>query len=180
LWVDAIFMPDILYFEYDGKTFGNSLFRGSSSDGYRIFIGTALINRFGTSLPEYMAGNTVVPITSDNPKLINALKEKESGSMRSWGLNEGFKNIYGEGSSLNNPQYMAAFKEFDEKGNVTKLLKSLGPDFKWGYLNSKMLPGTEVGIGPIQKVDGKDTIKIVNVAPNGATAWNVGLQCKTS
>lgn len=180
LYVDAIYMPDILYFEYDGKTYGKSLFRGSSSDGYRIFIGTALINRFGTSLPEYMAGNTIIPITNNDPRLIGALKDNESGSMRSWGLGEGFKNIYGQGSSLNNPQYMSAFNEFDEKGNVGKLLKTLGPDFKWGYLNSKMLPGTEVGIGPIKKVDGKDTIKIINVAPNGATAWNVGLQCKTS
>ena len=39
--------PDIIYFEYNGKTYGDAMFRGESTDEYRIFLGTALMAKYG-------------------------------------------------------------------------------------------------------------------------------------
>jgi hypothetical protein len=72
---------------------------------------------------------------------------------------------------------MDAFNTFDTKGkNIRKLLKSLGTDFKWGYLTSKI--GKTYQKFELPKINGLDTIKVINVSPNGATRWRVALDCK--
>lgn len=175
LWLDTITMPDILYFEYNGETFGHSLFRGSGEDAYRIYIGTALRAKFGLdSLPAHMNGNKIVGIQRTDSRIIDSLDE-----MGEWGLEKSFKNTFGPESSLSNPRWMEFFKEFDKTKNKRKLIKNLGNEFPWGYLNSNIGMGTQTNIGPIKKIDGVDVIKVINVAPIGSTKWQCGLQCKT-
>jgi hypothetical protein len=176
LWVDTIYMPDILYFEYNGKTYGSNLFRGYDDMGYRIFIGTALRAKFGTNLPDYMAGNTIVPLQTNDPKLVYSLMD-EDGTMQQWGLTDSFSNVFGENSSLYNDSIMQSFVNFDSNQNTKKLLKELGDDFPWAYLSSKILPHYEKNIAVIDKIDGVDELKIINVACNGKTQWNLGFQC---
>ena len=178
LWVETYSMPDIIYFEYNGKTYGSNLFRGADEASYRFLIGTALRAKFGTNLPEHMAGNTIIPVDYNNQELLQALSNKEEGSMKSWGLNESFKNVYGPGSAVENQNIMQAFADYDRNFRPKKLLATLGPNFPWGYLTSKILPHYDKDIAVIDKIDGVDTINIINVAPNGATGWQVGLQCQ--
>ena len=171
---DTMTQPDILYFEYNGKTYGDSYFHGNPSDAYRIFVGTSLRAKYGNgALPEQMRNNTIIPLTSDDQKIWKSLDE-----MRPWKLKDSFENTFGSKSTLFNQQFMSAFEEFDAKGNKRKLIKSLGDQFPWGYLNSEVGPGV-VKIGPIDKIDGVDIIKIINVAPVGTTGWGVWLQCES-
>jgi hypothetical protein len=175
---DAYWMPDIIYFEYNGRTYGNTLFRGRGrTPDFRIYVGTSLMAKYGQGgLPKQFGGNKISKIAYNDPKLIDALPD-----MRAWGLAESFNNTFGEGSSLSNPQYMEAFRRFDsKKGNngVDRLLKELGPDFPWGILTSTIDTGTSGKIGPIVKVEGLDSINIINVAPVGTTKWTLDLSCK--
>lgn len=174
LWLETYTMPDILYFEYNGETFGHSLFRGNSSDPYRIFTGTALRAKFGTeSLPAHMNGNKIIALQSRDPRILDSLDD-----MAEWGLEKGFKNTFGSESSLSNPRWMESFIEFDKTKNKRNLIKNLGDEFPWGYLVSNVGMSEQVNIGPIKKVDGVDVIKIINVATNGGTQWRCGLKCK--
>jgi len=175
---DTYYMPDIIYFEYNGKTYGDTIFRGRGrTDDYRIFVGTALMAKYGMGeLPKQFGGNKISKLNYNDDKLKVALPE-----MRAWRLADSFNNIFGEGSSLSNPQYMEAFRKFDNKGGergVNMLLKELGPDFPWGILNSKILGNTSGKIGPIPKVEGLDIINVINVAPVGTTQWILNLSCK--
>lgn len=171
---ETFYMPDIIYFEYNGKIYGDTLFRGATTDPYRIFLGTSLRAKFGTaSLPKQMGDNKVAGLSPDDPRIMNSLDE-----MKSWGMVESFKNTFGPNSSLSNNQYMDAFTRFDKTGNKRRLLSDLGENFPWGVLSSKM--GNAVHkIGPIQKLDGVDEIKVYNVAPVGTTKWKIYLNCET-
>ena len=175
---DTYWMPDIIYFEYNGKTYGDTIFRGKGrTPEYRIYVGTALMAKYGQGgLPKQFGENKISKINYNDPKLIDALPD-----MKAWGLSESFNNIFGEESSLSNPEYMAAFKRFDSKPGdrgVSKLLEELGPDFPWGIMSSTIGTNTSGKIGPILKVDGIDTINIINVAPVGTTQWTLNLSCK--
>jgi hypothetical protein len=163
---------DILYFEYNGQIYGDTLFHGSTGDTQRIFLGTSLRAKYGNgTLPNQMANNTFIPLNQSDSRIFKSLDD-----MGEWGLVKSFQNTFGPNSSLHNPQYMAAFQEFDETKNKSRLIKNLGVDFPWGYLDSK-IGKKEVTIGPFKKVDGIDTIKVINVAPVGTTGWVISLVC---
>jgi hypothetical protein len=173
---DTFHMPDIIYFEYNGKTYGDTSFRGNGrTPDYRIYVGTALIAKYGTGgLPKQMGSNKITRLSYNDNRLKDALPD-----MRAWSLAESFNNTFGEGSSLSNPQYMEAFRRFDtKKGNngVDRLLNELGPDFPWAIMTST-IPPPVFKVGPILKVEGKDTINIINVAPVGTTQWKLNLSC---
>lgn len=170
---DAIIVPDIIYVEYNGKTYGDTIFRGDNTEELRIFIGTSLMAKFGnTKLPPQFGENTIESIEID--EVI-----KNSKAMKEWGTSESFMNTFGPNSSLTNPDYMLAFNEFDKKGNINKLLKSLGENFPWAKLSSNIM--SSVGkIGPINKIEGSDTINVINVSPVGTTRWNIKLQCNSN
>jgi hypothetical protein len=173
---DTFTMPDIIYFEYNGKVFGDTSFRGGVSDAYRIFVGTALRSKFGiNSLPAQMGNNKVSSLRPNDQRLIQSLDE-----MKKWGLEESFKNTFGSESSLSNPSWMNFFKDFDKTGNKRKLISNLGGNFPWGILDSPIKQSVVTNIGPIKKVDGIDEIKVINVAPVGTTKWQVSLNCKPS
>jgi len=180
LYSDALTMPDILYFEYDGVTFFDKTvgdvvsFRGEDSPWTRLLIGTALVAKFGEGggLPPQFGNTTFQKI--DINKYSNALLEVKSKG--GWSLKDSFTNVYGTGQEFDNPKYMKAFEDFDNGVKIKKVIKELGVDFPWGYLTSPILPSVAKNI-PIFKKDGIDTIKIINVAPNGGTAWNVGTTC---
>ena len=176
LWVDSFFMPDILYFEYNGKTYGSNLFRGYDDMGYRILIGTSLRAKFGTNLPDYMVGNTIEPLPITDQRLINELNT-DGSTIRTWQLAPSFSNVFGEGSSLANDSIMQSLINFDKAGRTRKLLQELGEDFPWAYLTSKILPHYEKNVAVIDKIDGVDELKIINVACNGKTQWRIGFQC---
>jgi hypothetical protein len=170
----SITMPDILIAEYNNKIYGYKGFSGEGGDDdIRMLIGTALLNKFGSggTLPDYFYDTTFEQIQLNDPRLMSALKNEE------WGLNESFKNTFGPIGHSPNQEYMDAFNTFDTKGkNIRKLLKSLGTDFKWGYLTSKI--GKTYQEFELPKINGLDTIKVINVSPNGATRWRVALGCK--
>lgn len=172
--IDTYSMPDIIYFEYDGKVYGNTMFRGYQGDAYRIFVGTALRAKFGLGdLPAQMSPNRIIALENTDKKIMDSLDE-----MRRWSLVESFQNTFGGNSSLSNPSWMESFEIFDKSGNKKKLLSTLGNEFPWGFLNSKM--GSSVdSIGPIKKIDGIDEIKVINVAPVGTTKWTMSLECKS-
>lgn len=173
LTTDAINMPDIIYFEYDGKTYGDTMFRGYNTEDLRIFIGTSLMAKYGNGqLPPQFGKNTIETVSRDVVK--NNLNK-----MKEWGLAESFINTFGSKSSLNNPDYMSAFAEFDKTGNKNKLLNNLGENFPWARLSSNI--ENPVGkIGPIKKIEGINIIKVINVSPVGTTKWNVYLQCNSN
>jgi hypothetical protein len=175
---ETYFMPDIIYFEYNGKTYGDTLFRGKGrTPEYRIYVGTSLLAKYGTGgLPKQMGNNKIAKLNYDDNTLRDSLP-----AMKEWSLSESFNNTFGEGSSLSNPQYMEAFARFDsKKGNngVDRLLKDLGPDFPWGIMSSTIGFSNSGKIGPIPKVEGIDTINVINVAPVGTTKWTLNLSCK--
>jgi len=174
LWFETFSMPDIIYFEYNGEIFGDSIFRGGKGDEFRIFVGTSLRAKFGTaSLPEQMKGNKIIPLNYNDKRIINSLD-----NMAIWELEKSFKNTFGPDSSLSNPDWMNSFRKFDETKNKRRLISELGKDFPWGYLSSEIGWPIAKNIGPIKKVDGIDEIKIINVAPVGSTGWSLGLTCK--
>jgi hypothetical protein len=178
LGFDTYYMPDIIYVEYNGKTYGDTFFRGRGRTAdYRIFVGTALYAKYGQSgLPKQMSQNQITKLDYNDFRLKDALPE-----MRAWTLVESFNNTFGPDSSLSNPAYMDAFRRFDQKkGNdgVNRLLKELGPDFPWAILTTKIPDTTTFKIGPIPKVDGVDTINVINVAPVGTTKWELKVSCK--
>jgi len=173
---DTFSMPDIIYFEYNGKVFGDTSFRGDEGDTYRIFIGTALRAKFGTnSLPAQMGKNKVSSLDPKDPRIIKSLDE-----MKRWGVEESFKNTFGSESSLSNPDWMNLFRKFDKTGNKRGLISNLGNDFPWGILDSPIKQSVVRSIGPIEKIDGIDEIKVINVSPVGTTKWQISLNCKPS
>lgn len=171
---ETYFQPDIIYFEYNGKTYGEAMFRGDSSDEYKIFLGTALMAKYGGGeLPAQYGTTTYERISMDDPRLDKALP-----AMRDWSLNDSFKNTFSYGPPLSNFEYMDAFKEFDGDGRKGKLLRKLGPNFPWGIVTSNIGSNIVKNLGPIPKVDGIDNIKVINVCPVGTTQWKIYFNCK--
>lgn len=171
---ETFFQPDIIYFEYNGKTYGEAMFRGNSSDEYRIFIGTALMAVYkGGPLPAQFGDTTYEPLDMNDPRLFAALP-----AMRNWELRTSFKNTFSQGSPVKNLDYMTAFADFDVDGRRGKLLKTLGKDFPWGIVTSKIGANTVKNLGPIPKVEGIDNIKVINVCPVGTTQWKIYFNCK--
>jgi hypothetical protein len=165
--------PDIIYFEYNGKTYGDAMFRGDSTDEYRIFLGTALMAKYGGGpLPAQYGTTTYEKISMDDPRLSEALP-----AMQDWKLYESFKNTF-RFPPLGNVDYMEAFSEFDNDGRKAKLLKKLGSKFPWGIVTSKIGDSVVKNLGPIPKVDGLDNIKVINVCPVGTTSWKISFNCK--
>ena len=165
--------PDIIYFEYNGKTYGDAMFRGESTDEYRIFLGTALMAKYGGGpLPAQYGTTTYERISMDDPRLFEALP-----AMRDWRLSESFKNTF-RFPPLGNVDYMDAFEEIDNDNRKAKLLKKLGPKFPWGIVTSKIGDSVVKNLGPIPKVDGLDNIKVINVCPVGTTSWKISFNCK--
>jgi hypothetical protein len=75
---------------------------------------------------------------------------------------------------------MNLFRKFDKTGNKRGLISNLGNDFPWGILDSPIKQSVVRSIGPIEKIDGIDEIKVINVAPVGTTKWQISLNCKPS
>jgi len=170
---ETYYQPDIIYFEYNGKTYGDAMFRGDSSDEYRIFLGTALMAKYGGGpLPSQYGDTTYERISMDDPRLSAALP-----AMKDWKLEDSFKNTF-RFPPLGNENYMKAFSEFDDDGRKGKLFKKLGPDFPWGIVTSEIGGNIVKNLGPIPKVDGLDSIKVINVCPVGSTSWKIYFNCK--
>lgn len=171
---ETYYQPDIIYFEYNGKTYGDAMFRGDSSDEYRIFLGTALMAIYkGGPLPAQFGNTTYERIDMNDQRLYNALP-----AMRDWSLENSFRNTFSVGSPARNVDYMDAFEEFDKDGRRGKLIKTLGPNFPWGIVTSKIGDSVVKNLGPIPKVEGIDNIKVVNVCPVGTTQWKINFNCK--
>ena len=169
-YTDTLEMPDILYFEYNGKMYGDTIFAGGDIDAFRIYIGTSLMAKYGTGqLPPHFGKNTIKSITKDRVK--PNLKD-----MGEWKLELSFNNTFGPKSSLSNPDYMKAFADFDKTGNSRRLFKSLGDDFPWAILTSPIKKSVNY-LKSIKKIDGIDEATVVNVSPVGTTNWSVGLTC---
>ncbi len=173
-YAETYTMPDIIYLEYNGKSFGSTEFSGADEPWTRLLLGTTLINKYGYGgkLPASFGATTFERITPEDPAFRSALMEAKS-----WGLKKSFFNIFGEGEALQNPQYMAAFEEFDSRGSIKNLLKSLGPNFVWGTLTSKIGPSIQKNI-KFSKVENLNEAVVVNISPNGGTNWNVGITCQ--
>ena len=170
---ETYYQPDIIYFEYNGKTYGDAMFIGDSSDEYRIFLGTALMAKYGGGpLPAQYGATTYERISMNDPRLSEALP-----AMKDWKLSESFKNTF-RFPPLGNENYMEAFSEFDNDGRKGKLFKKLGPNFPWGIVTSKIGYGIVKNLGPIPKVNGLDNIKVINVCPVGSTSWKIHFNCK--
>lgn len=171
---ETYYQPDIIYFEYNGKTYGDAVFRGDSSDEYRIFLGTALMSVYkGGVLPPQFGSTTYERMDMNDQRLYNALP-----AMRNWSLFDSFKNTFSMNSPVKNLDYMQSFREFDDDGKRGKLLKSLGPNFPWGIVTSKIGGSIVKNLGPIPKVEGIDEIKVINVCPVGTTQWKIYFNCK--
>jgi hypothetical protein len=171
--VETYTQADILYFEYNGKIYGDTKFRGENSDDVKIFLGTALMAKYGGGqLPPQFGETKYTRISMNDKRILSSLDE-----MKSWGLSVGFKNTFSDGSPLSNEKYMNAFKEFDADGKKNKLLKTLGPEFPWGIVTSK-IESSVFRIGPVPKIMGIDDIKFINVAPIGHTQWRVTFSCE--
>lgn len=176
LWItfETFSQPDIIYFEYNGKVYGGADFRGYSDDEYRIFIGTALMAKYGGGkLPAQFGQTTYQAISNGDQRLINSLEK-----MREWSLVKSFMNTFGPNSQLANSKYMEAFAEFDKDGKKKKFLKKLGTNFPWGILTSNIGTNIVSNLGPIPKVDGINTLKVINVCPVGTTQWKIYVNCK--
>jgi hypothetical protein len=174
--MDTFTMPDILYFEYDGKILPDAKnigFRGDDVDWTRLLVGTALRIKYGDggTLPPQYTNTTYQPVDINNKRFYGVLDE-----CRSWGMKKSFINVFGPGQEFENTRLLSIFEKFDNDGDKKSLIKSLGSEFKWGYLTSPILPQTPKNI-PANKVAGVNTMKIINVAPNGGTAWQMGLTC---
>jgi hypothetical protein len=166
--------PDIIYFEYNGKSYGDAVFRGSSEDEYRIFLGTSLMTKYGGGqLPPQFGNTTYERMSANDPRLTSALDE-----MKSWGLVKSFRNTFSANSPFKNTKYMEAFGEFDIDGRKGKLLAKLGSEFPWGIVTSNIENSVVKNLGPIPKVEGIDNIKVINVCPVGTTQWKINFNCK--
>ena len=149
------------------------MFRGESTDEYRIFLGTALMAKYGEGkLPAQYGTTTYEKISMDDTRLYDALPK-----MRDWLLYESFKNTF-RFPPLGNLDYMKAFNDFDKDGQKGKLLKKLGSKFPWGIVTSEIGNSVIKNLGPIPKVDGLDNIKVINVCPVGTTSWKISFNCK--
>lgn len=176
IWINfnTFQQPDIIYFEYNGKIYGNSTFRGSSENEFRIYLGTALMAKYGGgSLPAQFGNTTYERIGMNDSRLFYALN-----NMRAWGLHRSFKNTFGGNTSISNQKYLNAFGEFDSNGRRDELVTRLGPEFPWGIVTSKIESSVVNNLGPIPKVDGIDIIKVINVCPVGSTQWKIDFNCK--
>lgn len=178
IYYDTIYMPDILYFEYNGVTYPKDSpvnFRGTNTLYMRILVGTALNVKYkGSKLGPQFGNTTYQSINIDNKQYKDALLEARS---QSWNFKESFTNVYGSDQEFYDEEIMNELSEFDETGNVNKLVRTLGKKINWGILTSPILPGLVKNI-PMTKIKGVNTVKIVNVAPNGETRWRVATTCK--
>jgi hypothetical protein len=174
-------MPDILYFSLDGDTnFKNNSgqFRGQDADWTRIFLGTALMAKYGTSLPENLSNQGYSLTKPNNNLLRNTLASNE---MRSWKL-KSFENVFAGNSPKANEVWMNALISFDNSNggrkSINTLINNLGPNFPWGYLNGPILPPS-VQIGPIKIEQNKSKkLEVINCAPNAKTNWEFQISCK--
>jgi hypothetical protein len=173
-------MPDILYFSLDGNTnFKNNSgkFRGVDAPWTRIFLGTALRTKYGTNLPETLSSQgysiTIPDITFLRRNLISAFNSWNITSFHNLFLNSPYKNDSWWTS-------MSNYHNSKRKNNdLNLLLKELGDEFPWGYLNGDIL-SPRFSVGPI-KVDtpGKpQKLTVINFAPNGNTNWEFQIICK--
>jgi hypothetical protein len=174
--LDTYTMPDIIYFEYDGKTFPepeNIGFRGTDDVWTRLLVGTALRIKYGDAgtLPPQYVNTTYQPVDINDKKYFSALDE-----CKNWGMEKSFKNVFGPGQEFENEELMNIFREFDNDGKKKSMIKKLGDRVRWGYLTSPILPSEPKNI-PANKVEGVNSMNIINVAPNGGTAWTLGFTC---
>jgi len=177
LWYETYEMPDIIYFEYNGKPIHTPIFAGSQKDEYRIFVGVSLLAKYkGGALPAQFGESQYKKLKNTDSVIINSLP-----AMKKWGLSKSFDNTFGKGQEFDNPNYMNSFIKYDNSDGKVRdgkiLIKELGEDFPWGYLSSKMGPTLVKNIGPINKKMGVDKIKVINVSPNGTTKWSIGGTC---
>ena len=178
LYYETYYMPDIIYFIYDGKIVNQPIFAGDQSNQYRIYIGTALMVKYkGGQLPKQYGETQYRKLENSDKIIIESLPK-----MKEWVLTKCFNNLYGKGQEFDNPNYMNSFMKYDNSKGTERdgriLIKELGDDFPWGYLSSNMLPTVVKNIGPLSKKMGVNKITIVNVSPNGATGWSIGGTCK--
>jgi hypothetical protein len=180
IFAEAFSVPDIIYFNYNGKTYGRAQFSGNSGDGYRIGIGTPLVYKYGSGkLPQQYGETTFMSLnpTNDFDRIVAGLEQIKNDG---WDLFEGegfFRHIFGNQSPYQNQNIASILSQYDTgKINARRLVKTLGNSIKWGMVTSPILPSVQT-IGPIQKVEGVEEISIINVAPCGATKWTVNATC---
>jgi hypothetical protein len=181
IYSEAHDLPDILYFEYNGKTLPsgeNVTFRGGNTDYNKLLLGTALRIKFGDggNLPPQIVNTTFIPldINIDIDRWSASLDDLKSTG---WGLQECFSNFQGDNSFENLSEFIPLFISWDSNLiSSKKLLKNIGNKIKWGYLTSEIKSSIYKNI-PMEKVKGLDVVKIINVAPIGGTKWSVGSTC---
>ena len=134
--LDAISVPDILYVEYNGKTYGDSILRGNDYSSFDLVIGTSMLHAFGTNDKIPPAWGTKNKFTQldpenevDNQDIVSGIiraagyliwdvsmssspNDQETGS---WGS---FYNTFGHSKSkLKNDDILQAMLKFDKNFN---------------------------------------------------------------
>lgn len=177
IYYDTLYMPDILYYEYNGESYPKNIpieFRGLDEPWTRILIGTALNVKYkGKSLGPQFGNTTYQSININDKKYKNALLQVKQNN---WSMKESFINVFGSGQEFGDEFIMNSLSEFDNDSDVDKLIKKVGNKINWGYLTSPISPRLVKNI-PMTKISGINTIKIINVAPNGGTRWRMGTTC---
>jgi hypothetical protein len=207
LSMEAYDVPDILYVEYNGKTYGSSNFFGASEGDFRVGIGTAMILGFETNdkIPPSWGDKKFMELDPENQTHLDTILEGIV-KMSQWGLISSeekpkampqdeetlswgcFYNIFKHSkSSLKNDEIAQVMYDFDVRcarkikraeRNAPQLVEDLKPlGMKWGVIETKM-DGKSYYNFDINKIDGVDDITVINVAPCGATGWTVRLDCK--
>jgi len=77
--LDALQVPDILYIEYNGKTYGDPILRGGYNMNYKLIIGTAMLNAFGTNdkiPPSWGDKNKFKPLDPNNSYDLEAIVDE--------------------------------------------------------------------------------------------------------
>ena len=202
--LNAIDVPDILYIEYNGKTYGNSVLRGNRAGFFTVAVGTAMLYAFKNNegiVPAWGDQNKFQELdannSSDYPRIIEGIKNiAEYGLARTGGI-EGpetqtnwgcFYNIFGNPkSSEKNDAIISKMLEFDKKYSKNSLkaeryakslvndLKDLG--MKWGVLSTDVI-NKGIYTVDIDKVDGVNELMVIDCAPCGATKWEGKIICK--
>ena len=181
LTFDTYTIPDIIYFQYNGKTYGDTKFRGGDFEYTRMALGTTLRTVYGDpgNLPKEYGNQTFVPI-DPNTQSGNIISYLNAAKDAGWTLMEAkgfFMNLFKIPNQFQNQNIVDLMTQFDNKKiNAKTLVKSLGDTVKWGYLTSPIGP-SQFRVGPIQKVEGQNELTLVNVAPNGSTGYSISIRC---
>jgi hypothetical protein len=194
LKVNTYAIPDCIYVEYNGKTYGTATFAGSAAGSFavRVSMGTNLRMRFGDGpLPNYFpqvrwrdaTKKEVMAAFTESPKLyenfVNSLKDQKKTIYPEKG-NEWYQQLI-DSVTVKIPKNFSNDKKIDgynrDIGEV-RYKRTKGLPWAIVELDNKSYAG-----GPgwfnikFQKVEGVDKAKIICIAPLGTTNWDITKEC---